>query len=466
MQWAIIMLALVMYTQAKRLMTNQMADEQDKLVDFRLKSSHSVYVDLDGTTIGKKPTCNVQPCRAVIKQTNWIGPSLQRLTKILRRFFVGREHASISGEVQSALQRWGSSSPANDFSLMCQRWPGLLSSDLEGDIRPRLSSWEWLVNGMFLPMALCLQLVVQQPRSLGNYQVHVLWEDQGLVAVNKPWDMLIDFRNLSSNMTRSMTASKRVGPQFTGERTVGCWFRDTYPGQPVRFCNQLDRGTSGVMLAASTQQAARRGGFFFSRKEATKTYLAIVAGHPPWQEEVHLVNRIALPSSGYTRRIAQADEPSEEAETVVKLRRFGTWPDPRQQSEDSRCLKAALIEVRLITGRRHQIRLHLSAAGYPILGDDLYGGYGEDIRHHGAAYRMFLHAWRLEVPSQSINPEHPETIVIEAPCTFDEELGSFTADAESDKEAAPALKRMISSLGGLDKIWRHIWRSLGIGFFS
>eukprot|EP00747_Dinoflagellata_sp_TGD_P093703 gnl/TRDRNA2_/TRDRNA2_165852_c0_seq4.p1 gnl/TRDRNA2_/TRDRNA2_165852_c0~~gnl/TRDRNA2_/TRDRNA2_165852_c0_seq4.p1 ORF type:complete len:487 (+),score=50.42 gnl/TRDRNA2_/TRDRNA2_165852_c0_seq4:68-1528(+) len=455
----IILLVLVMHAHAKRLMTSHTADERDKVVGSGLRSSHLFHVDLDGTTFGKSPTGNVLQNPAVNKITLRTGlghalgprPSLSRLTKLplvrLPRHFASPQHTSIPSEVEAALQRWGSPSPKDDFASMCQKWPELLAADLEGDVRPRLAQFQHLVSDTVapfssrtvLPMDLCLQLVVQQPQSLGNYRVHTLWEDQGLVAVNKPWDMLIDYRNLSTNMTRNMTISKRIGPQFAGARTVGCWFRARYPGQRVRFCNQLDRGTSGIMLAASTEEAARRGGFFFSRKEANKTYLAIVVGHPSWKGEVHLVDRIALPRSGYTRRIAQADEPSEEAETVVRVRRLGTWPVPCQKSEagvESRCLKAALIEVRLLTGRRHQIRLHLSAAGYPILGDDLYGGYGEDKGHHGAAYRMFLHAWRLEVPSQSLIRGQPETVVIEAPCSFDEELGLYRPGSKSGKETA------------------------------
>lgn len=309
--------------------------------------------------------------------------------------------ASLESEVTAALERWGSTSPAADLVSMLSRWPGLKSANLEDDVRPRLTHLQYLMSVSAFSEADCLRMVVGQPRVLSNYRVQVLWQQNGLVALNKPRDMRIDIRS----------GEDRHWPE---ERTVACWFQATYPGQPVRFCNQLDHATSGVILMASDKKAARRGSQLFERRVAKKTYLALVLGHPPWDGEVCLNDRLT-DGEGFARRVAGPHEPGELAETFVKVVKRGIWV-ARNFGTNVRC-KASLLEIRPVTGRRHQIRLHVTAAGHPILGDDAYNGHPGDVRN--GAYRMFLHAHRLELP---LGQARSDAVVIEAPCDFVEEL--------------------------------------------
>jgi 23S rRNA pseudouridine1911/1915/1917 synthase len=124
----------------------------------------------------------------------------------------------------------------------------------------------------------------------------------------------------------------------------------------IYLVHRLDTPTSGVVVFARTPAAAAKLSRLFASGEIRKTYVARVA--PP------LVNELTI------------DTPidGKSAKTVVR---------PRGGD--------GLVEVEIETGRTHQIRIHLSGAGHPVVGDRRYGG--------PAAPRLMLHAWRLEHPS-------------------------------------------------------------------
>ncbi|CAJ1430330.1 unnamed protein product [Effrenium voratum] len=157
----------------------------------------------------------------------------------------------------------------------------------------------------------------------------------------------------------------------------------------------------------------RVGSQLFEKRRVQKFYLALVLGHPPWKSEVHLTDRLC-DGEGFARRLAAEEETGEEAETFAELLKVGLWP----KGPCSRApLPVALVRLRLMTGRRHQIRLHLSGAGFPVLGDDTYGGNPWGDR--AGSYRMFLHSHRLVLEE--------EKICIEAPCGFADELTQAVA---------------------------------------
>jgi len=319
----------------------------------------------------------------------------------------GSNRALIAAAVEPLLQVWGSSTPEEDFDLMCQRWPALLNCCIEADIKPRLAQVSFLVGEGVLTAAACLRLVVEQPRTLSNYAITKLWEQDGLMAVHKPFDMRIDL-------------PKGEGHRWLGERTVADWFQEQHPEARVRFCNQLDHATSGVLLLASTKAAGRMGSQFFQDRHAEKYYLALVLGHPPWQDEVRLCDRL-IDGDGFARRIAQPGEAGEEAETRARVVKCGCWPRSASDRDVTLAVRAALLEIRLMTGRRHQIRVQLAAAGHPILGDATYGG--EPERGSAVAYRTFLHAHRLRLPLGHAGA----MIEVEAPCSFTDELEQMPA---------------------------------------
>ena len=177
----------------------------------------------------------------------------------------------------------------------------------------------------------------------------------------------------------------------TGDPTLLDWarsyLREKYakPGNVfLGLVHRLDRPVSGVMVLARTSKAASRLSEQFRRGTVRKTYLALVTGEPPAPagELAHLLaaradaqGRTAVLGEG-TAAPAAADRGARPA----RLRYRTLWREPGR----------ALLAVAPLTGRRHQIRVQLAAAGCPIAGDVKYGA---PARLPGRV--IGLHAWRL-----------------------------------------------------------------------
>lgn len=139
--------------------------------------------------------------------------------------------------------------------------------------------------------------------------------------------------------------------------------------------HRLDRVTSGVMLFARTAAAHRTLSLLFERRAAVKTYHAIVAGSPPWEE--HTARHPLRGDAGRRHRTVVDPKDGKPSETVFRLlERFPAH---------------SLLEAHPLTGRTHQVRAHAAALGLPILGDRLYGAPPS-----GLIARPALHAWSLE----------------------------------------------------------------------
>ena len=193
---------------------------------------------------------------------------------------------------------------------------------------------------------------------------------------------------------------------------------ERYPDEPeLQICHRLDRETSGVLVLARDRDAA---GFLknaIGRKDRTsKEYLAIVHGQPPWDAEAVL--DIGL------RLATESDD--------TRLPHVRMLPDPRgleaitRVKVEQRAGEYALVRCTLVTGRQHQIRAHLAAAGFPIVGDKLYthgddafieycdDGLTPELATMFVIPRHALHAARISVP-------HPDggTVTAGAPLPAD-----------------------------------------------
>ena len=139
--------------------------------------------------------------------------------------------------------------------------------------------------------------------------------------------------------------------------------------------HRLDRDTSGVIVFAKSEASQFALKEQWRQRETTKQYLAIVEGHPDPREGI--IDAPLGASLADPRRRAVVEHGRSARSEYRVLEQYGD--------------EAALVQVRIYTGRTHQIRVHMQAIGHPVLGDWLYG--------HASPYidRQALHAWRLGV---------------------------------------------------------------------
>jgi 23S rRNA pseudouridine1911/1915/1917 synthase len=213
--------------------------------------------------------------------------------------------------------------------------------------------------------------------------VPVVFEDAWLAAVNKPAGML-------------MHATSGVKRGTLCNAILGLWNPWLHPSlytnkaaTPVKwpfFVQRLDRETSGLVLIARSASVAAKVGKCFLDRRAGKSYVAILDGEVP-----SAVCTVDEPIGRVSEEQPQwrcHQEGATARSTVTVLAKGG-----------GRTL--ALLQPH--TGRTNQLRIHTAWIGHPILGDRVYGG--------NAAERVFLHAWRLEVP----HPIGGEPLLLEAP---------------------------------------------------
>ena len=154
-----------------------------------------------------------------------------------------------------------------------------------------------------------------------------------------------------------------------------------YPTKDVGLVHRLDRDTSGLLMVALDEDSLRTMRDRLQRREVSREYLALVIGHPKTAEGT-VDAPIGRDRQSRTRISIRTDTPRE---AVTHFEVIETFAD------------AALLRVRLETGRTHQIRVHLSEIGLPVAGDPVYGRPGM-----WGLQRQFLHAARLGF-------EHPST---------------------------------------------------------
>lgn len=173
-------------------------------------------------------------------------------------------------------------------------------------------------------------------------------------------------------------------------------------GGQVSIINRLDRETSGTVLIAKNQATARRFGIAMQERQIHKTYLAIVHGWPDWQTldlEAPILRKGEVTESPIWVR-QMVHENGSPSRTIFRVLQKVSHPVAGP---------LALIEARPITGRMHQIRVHLAHLGHPILGDKIYGldercyldfidqGWTEDLKRRLLFSRQALHSHGLEI---------------------------------------------------------------------
>jgi 23S rRNA pseudouridine1911/1915/1917 synthase len=213
------------------------------------------------------------------------------------------------------------------------------------------------------------QRIVAEPADLPPLEafaedlpVSVLYEDDEVIAVDKPAGMAVH----AGAGTHSGTLVNALVHRFAKLSSVSGQLR---PG----IVHRIDKDTSGVLLVAKTDEAHRSLAAQFAGRSVEKTYVALVCGRIKDDQ-----GRISTPIERDPRRRIRMSAKSGKGRAALTeylvIRRFD---------------RHTLVEVRIHTGRTHQIRVHLSSIGHPVAGDVLYGA------PKGSLGRHFLHAHRL-----------------------------------------------------------------------
>lgn len=201
--------------------------------------------------------------------------------------------------------------------------------------------------------------------------IDIVFEDDVLLAVNKPAGLLIHRSKIAADETDFLLDRLRAAR-----------------GSDLFLAHRLDRATSGVVLLAKSREIAGELGRQFMDRRVDKRYLAVVRG---WPESEGVVD-YALPD-------VRDNSPRKAAVTNWRVRATTTVPIELGKYPEQRY---ALIEAMPQTGRYRQIRKHMHHISHHIIGDTSHGrgDHNRLWRMHFSMHRMLLHAWKLDL-------EHP-----------------------------------------------------------
>lgn len=218
-------------------------------------------------------------------------------------------------------------------------------------------------------------------------ELDILYEDRHTLFVNKPAGMLSQKAKPSDqSLVEYLTAYLLESRQLTEEE-----LRTFHPS----VCNRLDRNTSGIVAAGKTLAALQTLSAMFRERSVRKYYLCLVYGVVSGEKKI----RAFLTKDGRTNRVTverKKGTPNSGADISDGKESF-IETEYRALRTDG---EVTLMEVHLITGKTHQIRAHLAAEGYPIIGDYKYGNRDvNDIfrRKYGLTSQL-LHSYRLCFP--------------------------------------------------------------------
>jgi 23S rRNA pseudouridine1911/1915/1917 synthase len=232
----------------------------------------------------------------------------------------------------------------------------------------------------------------------------IVYEDDDLAVVNKPAGMMVHAGAGATEDERNRgTLVNALLHRFGQLSGVG---GDLRPG----IVHRLDKATSGLIVVAKNDEAHRKLAAQFARRVIKKTYIALVHG---WVKQ----DRGTISSSISRDRVRRTRMTTKRSGGREAITHYTV-----QERIDSKFGKFSLLELRIDTGRTHQIRVHLASLRHPVVGDTLYGAPREMCAKNVAAIslsRNFLHAAELQVQ----HPRSGEALSFAQP--LPEELQAF-----------------------------------------
>lgn len=203
-----------------------------------------------------------------------------------------------------------------------------------------------------------------------SIQKWVLYKDEHVIIINKPFGLAVQGGNKISKSVDSMLD----GLMFDKEMRP-------------KLVHRLDKDTSGVLVLARTAKAAAILAKAFAGKEIEKTYWALVNNVPEDYKGTidYKLVKAAQGESSYEK--VAVDKDGKHAVTEYKML-------------DALARQFAFMELKPQTGRTHQLRVHMQAIGCPILGDHKYGGSQKSVKALGVENKLHLHARHIHIPAQ------------------------------------------------------------------
>lgn len=264
-----------------------------------------------------------------------------------------------------------------------------------------------------------------------NIPLDILYEDEHMIVINKAAGMVVHpaAGNWHGTIVNALAYYLPTSPYGSGEFVSGSLTSTTQnnkgqqcddDGEPVMFrpgiVHRLDKGTTGVLVVAKTSQSLASLSEAFANRKVQKTYLAITVGNPGKQVTIdkpigrHPVHR---------QRMRVVPDPHQRDSSGMapkdRLQPISSPSSSSQQSQGRRALsfvdtlafdgQLSVVQVRIATGRTHQIRVHLQDRHTPIYGDDVYGlkDWNDRLaKAHQIRDRPLLHAYKLQI-------QHPVT---------------------------------------------------------
>ena len=226
-------------------------------------------------------------------------------------------------------------------------------------------------------------------KSLTLKGLKVVYEDDEMIVADKPYNMLSQKAS-----DKDLSANEYLLGYMINKGELSFEEYQTFRPSVV---NRLDRNTTGLLLFGKTLNALQQLGEGIRERSIEKYYRAIVAGE--LQEELEL--------KGYLLKDEKTNKVSYHKEQVEGSDYIETGVKPIQSKNG-----LTLVEIHLVTGKTHQIRLHLSTIGHPILGDMKYGDERINKKYYDShkVNHQLLHAYRLEFPDGKVVKAEPASV--------------------------------------------------------